>query len=101
MQSDDAYLVLNMAFSHLWDAMHDGERIPSECRPTVVHRDRATAEAEALRLQKEHPEGPFVVFTATHVTAAINAPTHSTLGGQTFGAQTFAVLCEVGDGIPF
>lgn len=101
MQHDDAYLVLNMGDSHMWGAMQDGARIPADRRPTVLHRSRNTAESEAMRLQKAHPNGQFVVFKATHVTAAVKAPTHRTLGGEAFGEQVFAVLCEVGDEVPF
>lgn len=101
MQSYEAFMVLNVAESALWDTMHDGERIPEDRRPTVVHGSRATAETEALRLQQAHPDGQFVVFTATHVTASIQAPTHRTLDGQSFGERRFAVLCEIGDDIPF
>ena len=81
--------------------MHDGERIPPDRQPTVVHRSRTAAEAEALRLQKAHPDGRFVVFEATHVTTTLTAPTHITLGGQVLGEQRVAVPCRLDDGAPF
>ena len=99
--ADEAFMVLNMGESQLWGAMHDGERIPPDRQPTVVHRSRTTAEAEALRLQKAHPDGRFVVFEATRVTTTLTAPTHMTLGGQALGEQRVAVLCWVDNGAPF
>ena len=99
--ADEAFMVLNMGESQLWGAMHDGERIPPDRQPTVVHRSRTAAEAEALRPQKAHPDGRFVVFEATRVTATITAPTHITLGSQVLGEQRVAVLCRVDDVVPF
>ena len=67
----------------------------------VVLTSRASAEAEALRLQKAVPDGQFVVFESTHVTTTIAGPTHMTLSGQALGQQRFAVLCAVDDEVPF
>ena len=124
--ADRAYIVLNMGGSHGWSAIVDGRfyrqasghaasfaaghmgfalpegaRIPRERQASVVHWSRASAEAEALRLQKAVPDGQFVVFESTHVTTTIAGPTHMTLSGQALGQQRFAVLCAVDDEVPF
>ena len=107
--ADRAYIVLNMCGSHGWSAIVDdmgfelpeGARIPRERQASVVHWSRASAEAEALRLQKAVPDGSFMVFESTHVTTAIVGPTHTTLGGRARGQQRFAVLCAVDDEVPF
>lgn len=102
MNHASAYMVLNMAGRNLyWQDAHDGQRIPEESRPTFLHDGLESAQREALRLQQEHPLGRFVVFAATHVAVSIKAPTHCCLNGATFGDRPLALLCDVGDGIPF
>lgn len=101
MPSDEAYLVLEISESHLWNPVYMGDRIPPEKRATVLYDSRANAEIEALRLQCTHPRSRFAVFKATHMTAVVMAPSHVTLGGQTLRSRTEAVLAEVGDDLPF
>ena len=61
------------------------------------------AQLQALRLQKYHPNGRFVVFEATHATSAIKRPTHVTLGGTPLFERTEAILLELSshEEVPF
>ena len=74
MTRDEAFLILDVADWHAgaWPGLfgHAGEvagRIPPEKRPTVVQASREVAERELLRLAERHPQGRFVLFTATHL----------------------------------
>ncbi|HEY1791529.1 MAG TPA: hypothetical protein VGG34_01310 [Opitutaceae bacterium] len=43
----------------------NGQKVPALRRPSFVHCYQDEAETELLRLQRLHPEGEFVLFTAT------------------------------------
>ena len=110
MSADEAFLVLDLADWHAgaWPGLrgHAGEiagRIPPEKRPTVVQGDRTTAERELLRLAQRHPQGNFVLFTATHTAVAVKTPTHVNLHGAPIACTTVHRLAAIGedDSIPF
>ncbi len=101
--TDEAFMILNMADNEHWVAGfgHAVQLIPEVRRPTVLQTDRSTAEAEVLRLAKAHPESRFVLFEASCMAVAIDAPTHVSLSGKPLLKDRVVRLATIGDGIPF
>ena len=102
MTRDEAFLILDVADWHAgaWPGLfgHAGEvagRIPPEKRPTVVQASREVAERELLRLAERHPQGRFVLFTATHLAVAAQIATHVTLGGTPIISQKVYRLASI------
>lgn len=69
--------------------------IPPVRRPTVLQPDRETAEGEAKRLAKAHPDKLFAVFEAAAVAKIVSVPSHITVAGQVFAQRTSAVLLDL------
>lgn len=80
-------------------------RIPLDQRSTVLQPDLATAEAEAKRLNREHPDRLFVVFQANLMMQTVELPTHTTIGGRVVKAEKVCMVTELllndWDEIPF
>lgn len=99
---DEAFLILDMAESDNWTSgPHTLHRIPADKRPTVLQCSRQVAEQEALRLQRYHPNGRFVLFEAVMVSVNIEAPTHVNINGKVMETRRVAQLAAVHDGVPF
>lgn len=103
---NEAFVILDMANSQNWDTFLRLEkealccqRIPAEDRSTILHPSRAIAEAEALRLQRAHPKGFFVIFTAIAATQLVEAATHVNLAGHVLRTESHARLVSV-DEVP-
>lgn len=78
--------------------------IPDRRRPSVLQPDLETAEQEALRLARSHPERRFVVFQAVQVATTVKVASHVTLGGKTVYETQAARLMKVVDSdeeVPF
>lgn len=69
--------------------------IPVLRRPTVLQPDRETAEAEAKRLARAHPDRLFAVFEAAAVAKVVSVPSHITVAGEVFAQRTSAVLLDL------
>lgn len=94
-------LILDMTEAELWEDMTipaaAPKRIPSECRPTVLQKDRETAELELLRLAKRYPGRRFVLFEPRAQAVTIKVPTHATLGGKVVAERTETLLVTIQD----
>lgn len=102
--SDEAFVIIDVSDSGNWDSRYAGvaQAIPPKKRPTVLQGNRAHAEAECLRLQRAHPRGQFVLFTATYAAVLVEQPTHVTLGGVVVASERHARLASLGEEpIPF
>jgi hypothetical protein len=100
--TESLHVIIDMGESHQWDLrfrehgrVFGPQLIPAGKRPTILQCARDTAEAEALRLQRAHPEGRFVIFTATHVSVLIDAPTHVNLAGEPLRIERVARLASI------
>ena len=104
MNREEAFLILDVADSSNWYAgpvAHSLARIPPEKRPTVLQTSRDAAEGEVLRLQAAHPEGRFVLFTASHMAVQVTVATHVNLKGEPMYSTKEARLASLDDGVPF
>lgn len=72
-------------------------RIPLDQRATVLQPNLATAEAEAKRLTREHPDRLYVVFSAHLMARTVELPTHTTIGGRIVKAEK---VCKVTELLP-
>lgn len=96
-------LVLDVTGSDAWRNFYRAQeckRIPADRLSTIMHPDRATAEAEALRLQKQFPNRQYMVFEAVTATISVKVPTHVSLTGTVLVEGLMASIVHLAD-VPF
>lgn len=82
------------------DHFGGGHCLPLRWRPTVVQAGRATADREALRLAKAHPDRRFFVFEAVAAGLTIKVPTHVSISGRVLVEGSTAALVQIGESTP-
>lgn len=91
-------LIIETSDSENWPSTWFSSRLrelPSNRRPTILQPDRKTADAEAMRLARQHPGKVFAVFEARAVARCVEVPQHVTLGGEVVGRSMMPVLSDI------
>jgi hypothetical protein len=93
------HLILDGADLDGWTKHHSGGLlIPERKRPTVLQADRARAEAEVLRLAREHPGGLFVLYAPVAIAKRVPEASHVNLRGEVMRTNSVARLLTIADG---
>lgn len=96
------HLILEASELDHWEPHPSGARlIHANRRPTMLQPDRDTAEREALRLARAHPQGLFVLFAPVAMAKRVPEATHVNLRGEVIRHAGVVRLLVIGDQIPF
>lgn len=92
------HLILDAGEMDTWQRHHSGGLlVPAQSRPTVLQRDRATAEGECLRLA-QHKAGLFVIFAPVAMGKRVPETTHVNMNGLPVRHRHVARLLTVAGG---
>ena len=97
---DTPHLILEVSESADWPTLHPNtraQRIPDARRPVALQPTRETAENEALRLARQHPDKRFAVFAPVLLATTVAVPTHVTLSGKIVAHSRLPKLLQVDD----
>lgn len=94
------HLILDGADMDSWQRHHSGGvLIPANKRPTVLQADRNRAEAEVLRLAREHMGGLFVLYAPVAIAKRVPQATHVNLRGEVVQTTNVVRLLPIAGGL--